>query len=357
MAFLLIFINFEGMTSKKLSLAFVWLVLLSGCSKKYQQFVGDYPFKSVTGAPDYSNTDYWAAHPSKWDPSDSVPLPLRANYVRGTTADVFFIHPTTYTSKEKPSGWNAAVDDAALNAKTDYSTILFQASAFNTAGQVFAPRYRQANYFAYFPKTHDDSVEARAAFEIAYEDVKNAFLYYLKNENHGRPIIIATHSQGATHGKRLLKEFFDGKELGKQLVAAYLVGMPLEPDYFTSLKPCNEPTQTGCVCSWRTLKDGFKPGYMKDEKFISIVTNPLTWNEHLPDAAKEINKGGILLNFDKLIPHLTNAKVREGVLWVEKPHFFGNIFLRAKNYHIADINLFYLNIRENAAARVAAFKN
>jgi hypothetical protein len=45
--------------------------------------------------------------------------------------------------------------------------------------------------------------------------VKTAFLYYLQHYNNGRPIIIASHSQGATHGKRLLKEFFDGKELQK----------------------------------------------------------------------------------------------------------------------------------------------
>jgi len=31
-------------------------------------------------------------------------------------------------------------------------------------------------------------------------------------------------------------------------------------------------------------------------------------------------------------------------------------FIRPKNYHIGDLNLFYLNIRENAALRVAAYR-
>jgi len=56
--------------------------------------------------------------------------------------------------------------------------------------------------------------------ELAYQDVKTAFEYYLKNWNQDRPIIIASHSQGSVHAQRLLKEFFEDKPLAKQLVAA-----------------------------------------------------------------------------------------------------------------------------------------
>jgi hypothetical protein len=44
------------------------------------------------------------------------------------------------------------------------------------------------------------------------------------------------------------------------------------------------------------------------------------------------------------------------VLWTDKPRFFGNIFFTSKNYHIADMNLFYLNIRENVKQRVDAYR-
>jgi hypothetical protein len=355
MHFWSIFINFGVMSLKTPLLLLTACVLFAACSNKYHRFASNYPFRSVSGAPDYSNMDYWAAHPWKWDPSDSIPQPLRGNYRGDTTVDVFFIHPTTYIKKKDPGAWNAAIDDAGLNAKTDYSTILFQASIFNEAGRVFAPRYRQANYFSYFPKTTEDTIHAKAAFELAYEDVRTAFLYYLKHYNNGRPIIIAAHSQGTTHGKRLLKEFFDGKELGKKLVVAYLVGMPLEPDYFVSIPPCITPAQTGCACSWRTMKEGFKPAYIKDEKFVSIVTNPLTWDAQVPVASRSLNKGGVLLNYNKVIAGIVNAKVSNGVLWTDKPHFFGNIFLRSKNYHIADMNLFYYSIRENVKRRMADF--
>lgn len=344
------------MNKKYVPVCLLFCLLMASCSNRYHKFVSDYTFKTLDGRPDYNNLDDWAAHPYKHDPSDSVPLPLREVYQPDSSVDVFFIHPTTYTGKERSFGWNAPVDDAQLNAKTDYSTILFQAGIFNEVGRIFAPRYRQAHISAYYPKDANDTVNAVAAFELAYSDVKAAFTWYLQNNNNNRPIIIASHSQGTTHAKRLLKEFFDGTQLQNRLVVAYLIGIPLQPDYFNFITPCITPGQTGCACSWRTYKQGYKPEHVQKEKFISVVTNPLTWDAGIPSANRSLNTGGVLLNFNKLVKKVANANVGNGVLWTNKPHFFGNIFLTSKNYHVADMNLYYLSIRENAKLRVAAFR-
>ena len=64
-----------------------------------------------------------------------------------------------------------------------------------------------------------DTSKAGKAFDFAYEDIKKSFEYYLQHYNNGRPIIIASHSQGTTHALRLLKEFFENKPL--QLVAVW----------------------------------------------------------------------------------------------------------------------------------------
>ena len=133
--------------------------------------------------------------------SDSVTKTLRKDYQQDQTVDVFFLHPTTLTDQEDDR-WNADFQDAKLNAKTDYSSILYQASTFNEY-RVFAPRYRQAHIRSYFTT---DTTRARQAFDTAYEDIRQAFTYYLKNYNQGRPIVIASHSQGSTHAIRLLKE-------------------------------------------------------------------------------------------------------------------------------------------------------
>jgi hypothetical protein len=339
---------------KIVSLAIV-IFVATGCSKGYIKFASQYTFRSSDGKPHYENLDYWAAHPYKHDTSDSIPKPLQNNALQDSTVDVFFLHPTSYLDKEKPFGWNAVVDDSVLNAKTDYSSILYQASVFNQAGRIFAPRYRQANIDAYYPTSTEEYTAAVHAFDIAYEDIKTAFEYYFEYYNNGRPIIIASHSQGSTHAKRLLKDFFDGKPLQNKLVVAYVIGMAVEPDYFKAIKPCTSPNQTGCLCSWRTYKEDYKPPFVLKENFVSVVTNPLTWDITQPAAPKEKNTGAVLRDFNKLIPRVTSASIDGGVLWAEKPHFFGSFLLRTKNYHIADYNFYYLNIRENAMNRVKMF--
>lgn len=333
------------------------LLLLQSCSVNYTKLARQkgYTFKSTTAAPDYSNLNYWAAHPWKKDPSDSTPKPLRTSVTADTAVDVFFLYPTSYTDAAKPFGWNAPVDDATLNAKTDYTSILYQASIFNAAGRVFAPRYRQANYFAYLPVTKEDTLNAVAAFDLAYADVKAAFEYYLTHYNNSKPIIIAAHSQGTTHAKRLLKEFFDGTALQNKLVVAYLAGMPVEPDYFTNIQHCNNPNSINCFCSWRTFKEGYKPDYVLHETFTAVVTNPISWSVEQPATSIQENKGAVLKNFNQLVPKVTNAVVQDGVLWAKHPRFFGSFLLHNPNYHIADYNFYYQSIRENVMNRVKIF--
>lgn len=324
---------------------------LDSCSHKISGQAINYNFKSQNHLPDFSNLDYWAASPFKNNPSDNVPAGLK-DQSKDSLADVFFIYPTSYTDKEMPDGWNAAIDDVAINEKTDKGSILYQASVFNKYCRVFAPRYRQANLAAFYTSNKD---AANAALDTAYEDVRNAFKYYLENFNKGRPIIIASHSQGTWHAGRLLKEFFEGKPLQKQLVCAYIIGLPVFSNYFTELKPCKDSTETGCFVTWRTFEEGYVAPYIENETRKAFVVNPLLWTMDTTFAPASLNKGGVLRNFNKVIPGLVHAKVHGNILWVNKPKFFGSIFLKTKNYHIADYNLFYENIRENVGTRVKSF--
>jgi hypothetical protein len=335
---------------RRFSVMILVMVSLSGCRSSYLKHLSNYQFNN-NGVPDYSSLNYWAAHPYKHDPSDSVPEPLRNNYRPDSSVDVFFIHPTTFTDQTLPE-WNADINDAKLNAKTDYSTILFQASVFNQQ-RVFAPRYRQANLRGYYTNDVDN---AKKAFDLAYEDVKSAFQYYLDHENNGHLIIIAAHSQGSTHAIRLLREFFDGKDLEKKLVVAYVVGMNIPKNSFVNIKPCVDSLQTGCVCGWRTYRNGTEP-MMNYPYRESLITNPLNWKADEAYAPAELNKGAVLRKFNKVYGQATDAQIHENILWARRPHFFGSFLYRSKNYHIGDINLFYLNIRENVNARIRAFRN
>jgi len=329
----------------------IWVILITSCAKKNLLHRDLYTFKATAGKPDYSNIDYWAAHPWKQNTSDSTPANLSKHYHRDTTVDVFFVHPSTFTEKHD-TDWNARIDDSLLNIKTDYTTILYQASVFNYC-RVFAPRYRQAHVRAFFS---DNKWEAALAFDKAYKDVRNAFESYLKYYNYGRPIIIASHSQGTLHTARLLKDYFQGKPLQKKLVCAYLIGMPIATTYFTSIPACTDSLTTGCVVSWRTFKRGFKDtGYISKERFTSIVVNPLTWKTDTIYAPNTLNTGSVFTKFN-IANHAVDAQVYKNILWASKPNFFGSFFLRTPNFHIGDINLFYNNIRINVVNRINAFR-
>jgi len=314
---------------------------------KGEVFTYDHPSK-----PDYANRDNWAALPDKEDLADVTPHPDLKDMQSKAMVDVFFLHPTTYTGGKGENQWNGPVNDKGLNQKTEAGSIKNQASIFNGVGRVYAPFYRQAHLNAYFNK---DTVKAKAAFELAYQDVITAFQYYLDNYNQGRPIIIAAHSQGTTHGKVLLKEFFDDKALQNQLVAAYLVGIPVEKDYFSNIKVCETPEELNCFCTWRTWK---KKHFPKDHQVNNniAVTNPLLWTTAETLAPKELNEGSVLRKFEKsFYPKITDAQVKDGVLWITKPKFPGSFLVWFKNYHIADYNLYYVNVRKNAQLRAKLY--
>ena len=322
-------------------------ILIISCSSAYKGTgIQTIAFPNLT-TPDYNHLAFWAAHPAKNDPADSIPNSITQT-APDTSADVFFIHPTTFTSSSD-TGWNASLSNDTLNRKTDNSTILYQASAFN-AYPVFAPRYRQAHLRAYYS---NDTSRARQAFDLAYQDIKAAFERFLLLSN--KPIVLASHSQGSTHAIRLLNEYFQEGPLRDRLVVAYVIGMNITS--IGTLTSCIDSISTGCVCGWRTFREGYLPSYISKETGPVIITNPVTWKTNEQPASRMLNKGALIRDFDKIYKYAADAKIEGRVLWVSQLRFPGSILIRQKNLHIGDINLFYMNIRENVKTRVNAFYN
>lgn len=301
--------------------------------------------------PQYADLKNWAAHPDKKDRADLVPTGTNLKDEQATAdVDVFFLHPTTYTYKRGNDQWNGDVNNKKLNDKTDKGSIEYQASLFNGSARVYAPRYRQAHFYTFFT---EDKSSADQAFEIAYDDVREAFEYYLKTWNKGRPIIIASHSQGTKHAVRLLKEFFDDKPLKNRLVVAYIVGLPVPKTAFKTIPVCDNPNQTGCFCSWRTFEKGYEPKFPTSDAIA--VVNPLSMTTDAGLVPSEKHKGGVLLGFKKTQEGLNDAQIHNGILWISKPSFKGSWLIRSKNFHAGDYNIFYINIREDIKRRVGLF--
>lgn len=334
----------------------LWVLLalaFFGCGPRLHTVTTSFDPQTTPPVPDYSDSESWAALPAKRDAADSVPRKSDLEEAQASAiADVFFVYPTLYTDKpDAQHPWNADVHDAELNEEIQRTTILNQATVFNGSCRVYAPYYRQAHLDAFYSTRRAD---AQAALDLAYEDVRSAFLYYLNHFNQGRPIVIASHSQGSYHTMRLIRDFIDGKELQQQLVVAYLVGRAIPRDAFTTIQPMKNAEETGVWASWNTFGKGYLPETHATYYTNALSINPLLWSDGESFADRTLNKGGVGLKFT-MVPQLADAQNHKNLLWIHRPYVPFRFLLRNKVWHRADINLFYGNIRENVAARIKAF--
>jgi hypothetical protein len=308
----------------------------------------------IPPAGDYSKTSSWAALPFIKDEADFTPAGLHDSQ-DSSDVDVFFIHPTTYW--QKPSDgfiWNADINNPHLKNLVDSRPIHYQASVFNGSCKIYAPRYRQAHYYAFLT---EDTASRQKALALAYEDIRAAFRYYLENYNHGRPIVIASHSQGTIHAIRLLREFFLNQPLQKQLVVAYLPGNPVNEQMLPGLTACKDSTQINCFNCWNSFRKNYIPYFYHKGLDHSICTNPLSWSLDENYYPSKCNKGAFVPPFKKISPGVCDAQAYKGLLWITRPHFRGSRLYRSSIYHTGDYNLFYMDVRENVALRIKQYQN
>jgi len=332
------------------------------------------PFETTTAptAPDYSRPDAWMAFPGRNGLGRSTPPGMTAIDEASAPADLFFVHPTTYLKNDV---WNARYDASNTEAPYNAPVLLGQISAFNGCCRLYAPHYRQASLYSL---NH-----SQAANDLAYDDLRRAFHYYIAHQNNGRPFIIASHSQGSMHAVKLLQAEILGTPLQDRLVAAYVVGA-YAPGNFAEvgLPVCDSARQTGCIVSWNTSQTGRKGARMLvDDKVYwwrgaqrrggpsAICVNPLAWSQ---TAAAPASANAGSLPFPKapfptkastlpaLVPHLTGAVCRQSLLEVDVPKsappgFRDKLTLIYGSYHVNDYGLFYAAVRANAVERVASW--
>lgn len=329
--------------------------------------------------PDYALADNWAALPTKDDASDRRPAGLQeAESPTRDLVDVFYIHPTGYNGRDN---WNGTPSEANHYDIPTSLMLAVQASAFNGCGQVYAPEYRQATLAAYLqPLIAPQRMEGFQALDLAYEDVARAFDYFIEHYSHGRPYIVASHSQGTHHLVRLLAEKIDGTPLYDRMIAAYAIGGSVPRDYLTCvykrIQPCTSPTQTGCLIAWDTIREGawvpslgfhrYPTGWEFDNDKPIYCVNPLTWSSTEERAPATANGGALLasmvpfrVNPDAcvlkgLLHQHTWAECHGGRVWVADQK--GTAFYdRFGVYHLFDYSLFWVNIRENARLRAETY--
>ncbi|MDT0575260.1 DUF3089 domain-containing protein [Croceicoccus sp. F390] len=318
----------------------------------------------------YDDTQFWISRPGtgQADAANWVP----DNFKRGsrrTDAAVFFVHPTSFLES---SAWNGAIGDAASQDLAGLY-VRAMASPFNSSANIWAPRYRQAAIGAFLTQKS----EGKRAIDTAYADVEQAFDYFVRSIDANTPIVLAGHSQGALHLRRLLKDRIAGTPLVDRIAAAYLVGWPLSlandlPSM--GLPACATPDQNGCIMSWSSFAEPAEPEPLL-EAFDSsrglnerpnaggrfLCSNPLTGTAG-GAAPATANLGTLIPNDSftagRLVPAAVPARCDgRGLLLVGDPPEMGNAVLPGNNYHIYDIPLFWANLRQDFERRVSSWQS
>jgi len=302
----------------------------------------------VPEAPDYFKEEHWAALPDREDYADVTRAPDIIDNQVSAGVDVFFVHPTTYVSSES---WNQPLDNENANRLTDEWVMRDQASVFNDCCKIYAPRYRQATLHSF----QDQSGSGEDALNLAYEDVKSAFKFFIQNYNQGRPFILASHSQGSRHADRLLEEEIVSTELFPRLIVAYLIGFSV--DASNNAPVCERSDQVNCQVSWNASTED---ALVKLAQPGDICVNPLSWRADANLVSASENLGSVTFSSEGGIDRgMADARCSDGSLFVSEvgsDRYTNNMPFGPGNYHMHDYSFFYMNIRENAEKRIANFQ-
>ena len=192
--------------------------------------------------------------------------------------DCFYVYPTISTDPTPNSDMNA--DPAELNV------IKQQFARFASKCKPYAPLYRQVT-LAGLRRMLAPGATVTLDQGLQYDDVKDAWNSYLKNDNKGRGVVLVAHSQGSFILNRLIHDEIDGKPIQSKLVSAILLGttlaVPKGKDVggsFQHVPLCHSAAQTGCVITFASFRSTVPPpantlfGRVPDAAMAAACTNP-----------------------------------------------------------------------------------
>ena len=309
---------------------------ITRASEQYQE-------RSLNAAPDYSLTDNWAYFEKGGDKE----------------VDVFLICPTVDTESET----NAFDLNDKLKGNFLYALDL-EKGIYEDTGRLFSPYYRQMSINAY----NLPEAEREKARQTAYEDVSAAFRWYLDHENDGRGIILAGFSQGGEMCQELLKEYYGGESeeaaaLRDRLISVYSIGWSLTEETteaYPQIIPASGETDIGTVVSFDCEDGNVTETIIIPAGMKALSINPLNWKTDSTVADRSLNLGAVMQTDAEPVPELCGAYIGDrGELVVTDVNASDyppglDIFPEGA-YHLYDYMFFFTNLKENVAARTAAW--
>jgi hypothetical protein len=238
---------------------------------------------------DYSDDKSWLCRPGRHDAcdvdlnttvvaADGKLTPERWTADPNAPIDCFYVYPTVSTDTTPNSDMNA--DPAELNV------VRTQFARFASKCRPYAPMYRQITLAGLRRSLVSGGTPPWGAAPH-YNDVRDAWNYYLQHDNKGRGVVLIGHSQGSFILIELMRNEIDGKPIQSKIISAILLGttvaVPKSKDVggtFKSMPLCHTATQTGCVMVYASFRSTVPPpantlfGKVPEPDMVAACTNP-----------------------------------------------------------------------------------
>jgi hypothetical protein len=190
--------------------------------------------------------------------------------------DCFYVYPTVSLDQTGNSDMIAGPEE--------HNVIAQQFARFASVCRVYAPLYRQVTLTALRSIISGKAIPVDR--QLAYNDVLDAWKYYLKHGNAGRGVVLIGHSQGSGVLTQLIRNEIDGKAVQDKLVSALLLGtnLPVEKGKdvgaFQNIPLCKSKSQIGCAVAYASFRDTIPPpansrfGKAQGENMAAACVNP-----------------------------------------------------------------------------------
>ena len=241
-----------------------------------------------TAKNDYADAKTWLCRPGRTD-ACAVDLTTTIVSADGTLkreefkanpaapVDCFYVYPTVSLDK----GGNSDMEPGP----EENGVVRVQLARFAAQCRVYAPIYRQATLTALRAATTGSPIAVDRT--LGYNDVLDAWNYYLQHDNNGRGVVLIGHSQGSGVLTQLIRNEIDGKPVQSKIVSALLLGtslaVPKGKDVggaFQHIPVCRAASQTGCVIAYASFRSTIPPpdnsrfGRVQGENMQAVCANP-----------------------------------------------------------------------------------
>ncbi|MBV9332007.1 MAG: DUF3089 domain-containing protein [Alphaproteobacteria bacterium] len=218
--------------------------------------------------------------------------------------DCFYVYPTVSR--------DPGVVSDMIPGPEEKDVVAQQFARFGAVCRTFAPMYRQFTLTALIARMSGQKLpDAGVDPKRGYNDVVDAWNYYLAHYNNARPFVLVGHSQGSGVLIQLIKNEIDGKPIAHQMLSAMLMGsrvqVPAGRDVggdFQTTPLCHAKGELGCVIAYASFRANLPPpansrfGKGNAPGLEAACVNPASPGGGEGPAHAYLGKGGIVNNMD-----------------------------------------------------------